>query len=198
MAENRTADFPRAEDHTADFPRGERIVASLIGLIAGLLLFCLGALLLMASGSQPAALAESAPAEAEIQADISEAYLNSIFLADAATYPSPWPLEGGQLDLLPGNLIGFAAQVQSPLGSLTVKGTATIVARDGQLQIGIAEVRLGPMPVAVFMRLVQPELESQLNSQANQQLLQRTAEAGLTLLALTTDDSQMHAYLAAK
>jgi len=176
----------------------ERVIVLLISLIAGLLLCCLGGSLLTLTGSVPAAIDASAPADADIQADLSEAYLNRLFLENADTYPSPLPLEGGYLDIQPGNRIGFVAQVGSPAGKLTAKGTITIAVEDGALRIRLAEVRLGSMPVTTMMRLFQPALEANINALANRQLLERTGQAKVTLLAITTDDDEMHVFLAAK
>lgn len=180
---------------------GDRPLVALIGLIAGMLVCCCsgGLILALGSGGAPVEVAQSAvPPNAPIEADIAESYLNRTFLQNAAGYPSPWPLRGGQLDVLPGNRIKFTAQLESPLGELTANGVVIIVARDGQLDIRIAEVRLGQLPVTALMQLFAPDIGAQVSAQANQQLRERTALAGVQLVGVASDDTQLRFFLAAK
>lgn len=175
----------------------ERLVALLIGLIAALLLSCAcGALFLVTTGGSAEEVAEvTAPAEWAIQADIGERYLNQIFLDNLDSYPSPWPVTGGTLDVLPGNRIAFTATVDSPLGEAVATGVVTIVVDGGQLNIRIAQVSLGQLPVTALMRLAQPGLEGQINANANKELLERASQAKLRLAGMTSDDAELHAYL---
>jgi len=179
----------------------DRTLAVLIGLIAGMLVCCCSGGLLIAAGSSGTAVdvAQSpAPTDAGIRADIAESYLNRTFMDNAAGYPSPWPLKAGRLDVLPGNQMKFIVQVESPLGLMTVNGLATLTARDGELVIRIADVRLGQLPVTALMQAFQPDMEAQINEQANQQLRERTQMAQVKLLAVTSDDTQFQFFLASE
>jgi hypothetical protein len=176
----------------------ERIVVLLIGLLAGLLLCCLAGGLTALSGSEVEPLEVAAPADVGIQADLSEAYLNRMMLENRDSYPSPYPIEDGSLDLQPGNRIGFAVQIRTPAGKLNAVGTITLIIEDGKLRLTVAEVRLGSVPVTFLMRLAQPALEARINAMANEQLLERTGRAKVKILAITTDDSRMHVFLAAQ
>ena len=176
----------------------ERLLALVIGLIAALLLSCAcGALFLVTAGGSGETVASAAPADWSIQADIGERYLNRIFLDNLGTYPSPWPVTDGTLDVQPGNRIAFTATVQSPLGEMTAIGAVTITVGDGELAIRIADVSLGQVPVTLMLRLFQPGLEAQINAEANRQLLERAGQARLALAGITTDDAALHAYLVA-
>ena len=179
--------------------RSDKVMALLIGLLAGALLCCAGSGVLLALSPAQAAVEGWAPAaDAVIQADVTEAYLNRTFLSYTASIPSPLPIKAGHLDVLPGNQMAFTAQMQSPLGLLTAKGIATIVARDGRLHIGVSEVHLGPVPVTLLMRLTQPGLETQINAMANDQILSRLGQANLTLAAVTSDEGQLHFYFTSR
>ncbi len=174
----------------------DRMLAALIGVIAGMLVCCCSGGLLMAAGSSSSGLElAKPPANATIEAQITEAYLNRTFLQNATGFPSPWPLQSGQIDVLSGNRMKFVARVQSPLGEMTVNGMVTLTARDGQLVIRLADVRLGQLPVTAMMQLFLPGLEAQINELANQQLRDRTALAKVTLVGVTSDDTQLRFFL---
>lgn len=178
----------------------DKTLVMVIGLLAGMLVGCMGGAVLIAAGSPspvaPVAAPPFAPGQAMIEADIAEQYLNRTFLQNAAAYPSPWPVQNGQLDVLPGNRLRFIAQVKSPLGVLMISGTITMIAHDGELQMRIAEVRLGQLPVTGLIRIFQPGLENQINAQANRQLRERTALAKVKLIGVTSDETQLRFFLA--
>lgn len=177
----------------------DKTLAALIGLVAGMLVCCCSGGLLLATGTAgPAIDADRPPANATIEADVAEAYLNRTFMQNAAGYSSPWPLQSGQLDVLPGARMSFVTQVASPLGLMTINGLITFAARDGQLVIHIADVRLGQLPVTTLMQLFAPGMEAQINAQANQQLRERSAQANVALVGVSSDDTQLRFFLAAK
>ncbi|MHB0875006.1 MAG: hypothetical protein ACYC5O_03055 [Anaerolineae bacterium] len=175
----------------------ERLIVLLIGLIAGLLLCCSCIGVYLALGDSAATPIEvAAPATTAIQADLSEAYLNRMFLSNTASFNSPVPITGGQIDVQPGNRIAFAVDLDTPLGAITATGAVTITVRDGLLDIHIEQVNLGRLPVTRLMRLFRPTTEAEINAEANRQLLERASQAKLGLEALTTDDTTLHVYLA--
>lgn len=179
--------------------RNDKIVALLIGILGGALLCCLSSGLLLALSPKAAAVEGWAPpANAVITADVSEAYLNRVMMASAADYPSPYPVRAGQLDVLPGNRMAFAVQIQTPIGLVTAKGVATIVAREGRLYIGIEDVYMGPLPVTLLMRLTQPGLDERISDRANTQIISRLGQANLNLAAVTSDETQLHFYFTSK
>lgn len=176
----------------------ERGVALLIGLLAALLLSCgCGALYLLAAPTAQV-VEQSELADAYVRADVSEGYLNRSFTANAGMAPSPWPIRSGQVDVRPGNRLNFAATAQSPVGPITFTGAVAITARDGQLDIGIVSVNLGPLPVTPLMRAFYPDIEGRINAEANRLLLERAGEARLRLAAVTTSDTHLHLFLAAR
>jgi hypothetical protein len=176
----------------------EKGVALLIGLLAALLLSCgCGALYLLAAPT-PQVTEQGELVDAYVRADVSEAYLNRSFTANAAMAPSPWPIHSGQVDVLPGNRLNFAATAQSPVGRITFTGTVAITARDGQLHIGIASVNLGPLPVTPFLRAFYPGIEGRINAEANRLLLERASGAHLRLATVTTSDTHLHLFLAGR
>ncbi len=177
----------------------DKTLAVLIGLIAGMLVCCCGSGWFLASGSvSPLAEPSQAPAGAAIEAAIAESYVNRTFVQSAADYPSPWPVYGGLVDVLPGNRVRFTVQVESPGGLVTVNGMITLAARDGNLVIRVADVRLGQLPVTALARPFLADLEAQVNQQANRQLRERMAQAGMTLAGVSSDDTQLRFFLAVK
>ncbi len=177
----------------------DKTLVALIGLIAGMLICCCsGGVLMAASSSSSAANVTPFTGSATIEADVNEQYLNRTFMQNVAGFSSPMPLQGGQLDITPGNRMRFVVQVQSPLGEMTVNGLVTLAVQDGQLVIHIADVRLGQLPVTALMQMFAPGLEVQINEQANKQLQDRTALANVKLVGVSTDDTQLRVFLTGK
>ena len=96
----------------------------------------------------------------------------------------------------PGNRATFDVLVDGPLGRMTVAGRLTFGVAQGRLIIHIAEVKLGAIPVTELIESFVPGLETQINAKANQQLQERTAGAGVTLLGVTTDEQFLRFYFA--
>jgi hypothetical protein len=177
----------------------DKTLVALIGLIVGMLVCCCSGGVFMAAGSSsPAVDVTPFTGSATIEADVTEQYLNRTFMQNAAGFSSPMPLQSGQLDITPGNRMRFVVQVQSPLGEMTINGLVTLAAQDGQLVIHIADVRLGQLPVTALMQLFAPDMEAQINEQANKQLQDRTALANVTLVGVSTDDTQLRVFLTGK
>jgi hypothetical protein len=168
-----------------------RLLGWLIGLLASTFLCCActGAILAL-SGQSPTSKVEgpTSPPSGTLDVAIDEAYLSRTLAQNARGYPSPWPITGGQMDVLPGNQATFDVVVDSPLGGMQVSGRMTFGVARSQLIIHIAEVRLGAFPLTPLMRWFAPDLETLINAKANQQLQERAGGAGVTLLGVTTDD----------
>jgi hypothetical protein len=98
------------------------------------------------------------------------------------------------MNLRPGNQATFDVLVDSPLGRMRIGGSLTFSVVSGRLVIHIAEVKLGAIPVAPLMSTFAPDMETQINAKANQQLQERTAGAGVTLLGVTTDEQFLRFY----
>lgn len=176
--------------------RAERAVMLLIGLIGGLLLMCSCAGVYLATGDGSGTGVEAAaPTAAAIEADLSEQYINRVFLANTSTYDSPMPITGGQIDVQPGNVLAFSVDLDSPVGPLTATGSVTMTAVDGLLDIRVQQVTVGRLPVTRLMRLFRPDLEADINAMANRQLLERASQVKLKLDAVTTDDTTLRVYL---
>lgn len=173
----------------------DRLLGSLIGLLAGMFLCCAftGLALALGGSGSPATLAQ-APSGATLDVAIDEAYLGRTLAQNARGYPSPWPIVGGRMDLRPGNQAAFDVLLDSPLGRIKVSGRVAFATVQGKFAVHIAEVRLGAIPVTPLMGLFASDLDAQINAKANQQLQERTAGAGVTLLGVTTDEQFLRLY----
>lgn len=167
----------------------DRLLGLLAGLLAGMFLCCaVTGLTLALGGSAPALQSATPPAGATLDVAIDEAYLSRTLAQNASGYPSPWPILGGRMDVRPGNQATFDVILDSPLGRMTVSGRAAFAAAQGRLAVHIAQVKLGAIPVTPLVGLFAPDLDGQINSQANRQLQERAQGAGVTLLGVTTDE----------
>jgi hypothetical protein len=175
-----------------------RWLGLLIGLLAGMFLCCGGtAVILSLGGTSSSVPALSVvPPNATLDVAIDEAYLSRTLAQNAKGFPSPWPILGGQMNLQPGNQAAFTVLVDGPLGRMTVAGRLTFGVAQGRLNIHITEVKLGAVPVTGLIEFFVPGLETQINAKANQQLQERTAGAGVTLLGVTTDEQFLRLYFA--
>lgn len=172
-----------------------RLLGLLIGLLAGMFLCCACAGLTLAlGGASPASPSTEPPQGATLDVAIDEAYLSRTMAQSARGYPSPWPILGGRMDVKPGNQATFDVLLDSPMGRMTISGRVTFVVAGGKLVIHIAEVRLGAIPVTPLVGLFAPDLDGQINGQANRQLQERTQGAGVTLLGVTSDEQFLRFY----
>ncbi len=173
-----------------------RWLGLLIGLLAGMFLCCAGTAVVLSLGgaSSPAPAPSVVPPNATLDVAIDEAYLSRTLAQNAKRFPSPWPVLGGQMNLQPGNQATFSVLLDGPQGRMTVTGRLTFGVTEGKLNIHIAEVKLGAIPVTGLIEFFAPGLETQINTKANQQLQERTAGAGITLLGVTTDEQFLRFY----
>jgi len=173
-----------------------RWLGLLIGLLAGMFLCCAGTAVILSLGgtASPVPTLSVVPSNATLDVAIDEAYLSRTLAQNAKGFPSPWPILGGQMNLQPGNQATFTVLVDGPLGRMAVTGRLTFGVTQGRLNIHIAEVKLGAIPVTGLIEFFVPGLETQINAEANQQLQERTAGAGVTLLGVTTDDQFLRFY----
>jgi hypothetical protein len=139
-------------------------------------------------------LGTSPSPSATLDVAIDEAYLSRTLAQNARGYPSPWSIAGGRMNLRSGNQATFDVLVDSPLGRMRIGGTLTFGVVRGRLLIHIAEVKLGAIPVTGLVGTFAPDLETQINATANQQLQERTTGAGVTLLSVTTDEQFLRFY----
>jgi hypothetical protein len=177
----------------------DKTIMLIIGVIAGLLLSCISGLLMLATApSKPTTVSAGPPAGAVIEAAIAESYLNRTFAENVAGGGAKSPVLDGRVDILPGNRLKFVAQLDTPLGPFTTSGAITIAVRDGQLKFHVAEVRAGQVPVTLLASPFLPAIEAQINEQANRQLAERSAQAKVKLLGVTSDETQLKFFLAGK
>lgn len=177
----------------------DRLLGLLVGLLAGMFLCCaIAGLALALGGSAPTSPPAGPPAGATLDVAIDEAYLSRTLAQNARGYPSPWPILGGRMDVRPGNQATFAVLLDSPMGRMTVSGRATFASAQGRLAVHIAQVKLGAIPVTPLVELFAPDLDAQINSQANRQLQERTQGAGVTLLGVTTDEQFLRFHFTAQ
>ncbi len=177
----------------------DKTIAFLIGVIAGVLACLVIGLFFVAAGA-PAKETDSAPAtppaEAVIEAAIAEDYVNRAFMESIVGSTGDWKIEGGRVDIQPAGRIEFSAKIGSPIGSAIIKGVVRITVRDEKLNIHVAEVRLGQLPLTGALRPFLPTLESQINDEANRQLRQRADKAKVKLVGVTSDDDHLRFHLA--
>jgi hypothetical protein len=180
-----------------------RWLGLLIGLLAGMFLCCAGTAVILSLGgtssTAPALSVVPSPegdlrSNATLDVAIDEAYLSRTLAQNAKGFPSPWPVVGGRMNIKPGNQATFDVLVDGPLGWMTVAGRLTFGVAQGRLLIRITEVKLGAIPVTGLMNMFVPGMEAQINAKANQQLQERTAGAGVTLLGVTTDEQFLRFY----
>ncbi len=173
----------------------DRLLGLLTGLLAGMFLCCACAGLTLAlGGASPASLSAEPPQGATLDVAIDEAYLSRTLVQSARGYPSPWPILGGRMDVKPGSQATFDVLLDSPMGRMTISGRVTFAVAGGKLVVHIAEVRLGAIPVTPLVGLFAPDLDGQINGQADRQLQERTQGAGVRLLGVTTDEQSLRFY----
>jgi hypothetical protein len=176
----------------------DKTIALLLGLVAGMLLCCVATLPLLAAATRPAPAAPiTPPADAVIEAALSEDYINRVFVRQALDQLGSLAPDEAQVDVTPGGRLTFVAHVPSPLGRLSVKGAVDIVVKDERLALRIAAVNLGQMPLAGLLRPLLPALESRLNDEANRQLMARAGPLKLRLIGVSSDETTLRFYLAA-
>lgn len=168
-----------------------------IGLLAGVLLGCLGGIAMVAFGVSGGHSAEPAtpPDGALVEAAISEDYLNRTFLDSLGTSGGAALVYDGRVDVQPGNRLRFIAQLDTPIGLATTRGTVELAVVDGLLSIRILEVRLGQLPVTLLARPFLAGIEKQINEQANRLLTERSSSAPVKLLGMTSNESEIRFYL---
>ncbi len=176
-----------------------RLLGLLIGLLSGMFLCCAGtAIALALGGGLGGSSSPAAPSDATLQVDVDNAYLNRTFVQNAQGFPSPWPIVAGLMQLRPGNQATFDTRVDSPLGRIAVSGRLTFAVDGGRLLIHVAEIKLGAVPITPLVGLFVTDLDDQINSKVDEQLLARTGAAHIKLVGIVTDERAMHLYFAAQ
>ncbi len=172
----------------------DRALGCLLGGILGMLVTCCAALgLLIWAGDTAPVTGPPPPAVYDIEAIVEEHYINRTFLESTADLPQPVPLTAGHLDIRPGANADFA--VQSQIGPLepVFHGSVRFRATDlGELEISLNEVRVGLLPVTVF---VPRHLLQEINRDVNRQLSERTGPTDVRLIGVTSDETTLRFYL---
>ncbi len=172
----------------------DRTLGCLLGAILGMLLTCLLALGVLAlTGDDTPVSGPPPPSVYDIEAIVQEDYINRTFLESTASLPQPVPLTAGHLDVRPGANADFA--VQSQLGPLqpVFRGSVSFRATEsGDLRITLTEVRVGHLPVTMF---VPSGLLEEINQDVNRQLNERTGATDVRLIGVTSDENTLRFYL---
>jgi len=177
----------------------DKTLVLIIGLVAGLLVACIGGMLLLAAGgARPAAVTPGPPAGALIEAAVSEDYLSRTFPELAAGGTDQSPVLDGRVDIQPGNRMRFVAQLDTPLGLFTVAGVISLAVQNDQIKVHLLDVRAGQVPITLLLMPFVPSIEARINEAANQEIARRTGPAKVRLLGMTSDDTQLTVYLAGK
>lgn len=165
----------------------------LVMVILGVLLGCLvgggsgGGLFLLLTG-EPGTLETPTPAPVyDIEVVVEERYLNRIVLENADDIASP--LTAGTLDLRPGNMADFTAQLRvGPLRPV-VDGTVGFrrTAR-GSVEVLPLDVRLGRLRLN---RLVPDGILDSVNADIERRLVDRIGSQGLQVLSVQSDDETL-------
>ena len=172
----------------------DRALGCLLGGTLGMLLTCCAALGLLAwAGDTEPVSGPPAPTAYDIEAIIEEDYINRTFLESTASLPQPVPLTAGHLNIRPGANADFA--VQSQIGPLepVFRGSVRFRATEfGELEISLNQVRVGLLPVTVF---VPRQLLEEINRDVNRQLSERTGATDVRLIGVTSDETTLRFYL---
>ena len=137
------------------------------------------------------------PANAVIEAAITEEYVNRAFMQNVAGGDTAWSIEDGRVDVLPGNRIEFTAKVGSPAGIMLVKGAVNMTVKDERLAIRITDIRLGQLPLRGLLKPFLASIETSVNAEANKQLSARLEQAKVRLVGMTTDETHLRFFLPA-
>ncbi len=183
--------------YTRSQPKTDRLLGLLVGTLVGLMFgCCLGGALLLFSGSEksPSAAASQPPASYDLEVVVEEDYINRIMVESAGEMPSSVALEAGHLDVRPGGLADFAVQIDAGPVHPVFDGTLQFAATDtGELELRIASVRAGYLPVTAF---VPASATEEINRSINLLFSERAGSFNLRVAGVTSDDTSLHFYLA--
>ena len=172
----------------------DRVLYALLGAGLGMLFTCClgGAGLALQGGSSGITLAQP-PAEYDIEAIVEETYINRTILDSLTRMPLPVPVLTGHLDVRPGAVGDFKAQME--LGPLrpVFEGTVTLRATEaGRIDIEIVEARAGYFPVTAF---IPPGLDAETDRVVNEIFEERAGGAGVRLVGIASDETTLRFYL---
>jgi hypothetical protein len=156
---------------------------------------CLGIAVLTASEVSPETITPAPPPSAyDIEAIIEEDYVNRTLVQRAPSLPQPLRLIAGHLDIHPGGAADFAARVDLGPVQPVFRGSIALAPTDtGELDVTLSQVRMGHIPVTMF---VPGSLLEAVDQDINSQLTEHTGAAGVRLIGVTSDESSLHFYLA--
>jgi hypothetical protein len=182
---------------TRSQPKTDRLLSLLIGVFAGILLSCClggGTLMLAQSSGSPATTtAAQPPANYDIEIIVEEDYINRTMVENASNAASSLPLAAGHLDIRPGGLADFTAQIEAGPLRPVFDGTLEFRTTDaGQLDIRFASVRAGYLPVTAFVPASQADA---INLSINKMFAERAGPLNLRVAGVTSDETTLRFYL---
>jgi hypothetical protein len=135
------------------------------------------------------------PTDYDIEAVIQEDYINRSMESSMSTLPSPLPIVAAHLDVRPGGQGEFTAKVRVGSFEPTIKGVAIMRATAaGQLQVQLADVRFGYVPVTIFVP--QGPID-ELNEAINVMMAERMGPLEARVIGVGGDETTLRFYLVA-
>lgn len=164
------------------------LVGTLLGLFcggsAGIALF-----LSPATGSEHTEISQP-PADYAVRASVTEGYIARIMLDQ--TPEMGVPLIAGDFSLRPGGRGDFAVTLElGPLRPVVRGAVALRATAEGRLHVDVINAHLGRLPIKPF---IPSGTLATINESANDELLGRLGPTGLTLSALTSDETTLYLY----
>jgi hypothetical protein len=161
----------------------------------GILVVCCLGIAAVASLQRQAVESAPVPTEYDIEAIIEEDYINRSMETNTTGLPSPVPVVAAYLDVRPGGRGEFTARVR--LGSFepTIRGTAIMRSTpEGQLEVVLADVRLGYVPVTMF---IPSGPIKEMNVAINQMMAERMGPLQARVIGVGGDETTLRFYLVA-
>ncbi len=139
--------------------------------------------------------APAPPPDYDIEVIIEEDYINRSMSDNLSGSPSPVPVLGAHLDVRPGGQADFIAQVELGPFQPVIHGTVALRATpNGQLEVEIVDVRLGYLPVTMF---IPSGPIDQMNADINKMMLERAGGMQARVVGVGGDETTLRFYLAA-
>jgi len=160
-----------------------------------LLVCCLGIAAVMSFQGSAAEPEPVAPGVYDIEAVIEEDYINRSMETNTSGLPSPVPVIAAHLDVRPGGRGDFVAKVKLGPFEPTIQGTVVMRSTpDGQLEVELADVRLGYLPITMF---IPSGPIDEMNVAINQMMAERMGPMQARVVGVGGDETTLRFYLLA-
>jgi hypothetical protein len=167
---------------------GVMVVIGIVGgLFAGLLL---GTGLLMILDSEPDSFSQSPGSEYDILAIVEEDYINRIMVESANEMSGPVSLTAGHMDIKPGAVADFAAELEvGPLHPVFEGRVGFRATDDGSsIEVLILDAQLGRLSLN---RLIPAGALDSINEDIKRLLVDKIGSQGLSVLYVESDETTL-------